>query len=130
LEQRNATGQRIGSARALFDLWIDAAEEAYAREALSEEFRHAIGALANAQMRLRAAVQKEAEQFCNLFGLPTRTEVDSAHRKIAELQRELRKAVRARTEAPRLRPQPARVEPEPVAAGPNKPVATKKSSTK
>ncbi len=130
LEQRNATGQRIGSARALFDLWIDAAEEAYAREALSEEFRHAIGALANAQMRLRAAVQKEAEQFCNLFGLPTRTEVDSAHRKIAELQRELRKAARARTEAPRARPQPATAEPEPVAAGPNKPVAAKKPPAK
>jgi hypothetical protein len=94
LDERDAPGKQIGSARALFDLWIDATEEVYAEAALSDDFRHVIGALSNAQMRLRAAVQKEAEQFCNLFGLPTRTEVDSAHRKIVELERALRKAAR------------------------------------
>ena len=126
LEQRNAPDRQIGSARALFDLWIDAAEEAYAAEALSPEFRHAIGALANAQMRLRAAVQKEAEQFCNLFGIPTRTEVDSAHRKIAELQRELRKA--ARTPVQARRSQPAQTEtPAPAAAAAKTP-AVKQAS--
>ena len=41
------------SARALFDLWIDAAEEAYAQVALSPEFREVYGAYVNAQMRLR-----------------------------------------------------------------------------
>ncbi len=121
LDEHDAPGKQIGSARALFDLWIDAAEEAYAEAALSTEFRHAIGALANSQMRLRAAVQKEAEQFCNLFGLPTRTEVDSAHRKIAELERALRKAARAQAE-PRqpvaAKAQPAPVVAEPVAAKP------------
>jgi hypothetical protein len=75
----------------LFDLWIDAAEEAYAEVALSEEFRHAWGALVNAQMRLRAGVQKEVEAASGLFGVPTRTEMDAAHRKIAELERELRR---------------------------------------
>ena len=124
LEQRNAPDKQIGSVRALFDLWIDAAEEAYAAEALSPEFRHAIGALANAQMRLRASVQKEAEQFCNLFGIPTRTEVDAAHRKIAELQRELRKTARARTEA--RPPQPAKTGAQaPAEAAPKKAPAKK-----
>lgn len=116
LDEHDAPGKQIGSARALFDLWIDAAEEAYAEAALSDEFRHAIGALSNAQMRLRAAVQKEAEQFCNLFGLPTRTEVDSAHRKIAELERALRKAARAQAE-PR-KPVAAKTQPAPAAAEP------------
>jgi hypothetical protein len=85
-------GRQISSARGLFDLWIDAAEQAYAEIALSQEFREACGALTNAQMRLRAGVQREVELMCAQFGMPTRTEVDSAHRKIAELERALRRA--------------------------------------
>ncbi len=91
LHARAENGNRISSARGLFDAWIDAAEAAYAESALSPEFRHAFGALANAQMRLRQGIQKEVEHVCGLFGMPTRTEIDSAHRRIAELERMLRK---------------------------------------
>lgn len=91
LSTRAEPGRQLGNARALFDLWIDAAEQAYAEAALSPEFRKVYGALTNAQMRLRLSVQQEVEQVCSLFGMPTRTEVDSAHRKIAELERVLRR---------------------------------------
>lgn len=89
LAEREEPGRQLASARALFDLWIDAAEEAYADIALSQEFREVYGALVNAQMRLRGGIQKEVELACGLFGMPTRTEVDAAHRKIAELERQL-----------------------------------------
>jgi poly[(R)-3-hydroxyalkanoate] polymerase subunit PhaE len=92
-------GRQITSARALFDLWIDSAEQAYAVIALSAEFRKVQGALTNAQMRLRAAIQLEVEHVTGLFGIPTRTEIDSAHRKVAELERALRRAASARTVA-------------------------------
>lgn len=95
LAARSEPGRQIDSARALFDLWIDAAEQAYAEAALSPEFRKVYGALTNAQMRLRLSVQREVEQVCGLFGMPTRTEVDSAHRKIVELERALRRMTRA-----------------------------------
>jgi class III poly(R)-hydroxyalkanoic acid synthase PhaE subunit len=91
LVERSAPGKALESARALFDLWIDAAEEAYAEVALSPEFRSAYGALVNAQMRLRQGVQREVEQAAAQFGMPTRTEVDAAHRRIAELERALRR---------------------------------------
>jgi len=45
----------------------------------------------NAQMRLRAGVQKEVEFASGLFGMPTREEMDAAHRKIAELERTVRR---------------------------------------
>ena len=90
LEAHAQPGRQLGSARALFDLWIDACEEAYAEVALSGDFREAWAALVNAQMRLRAGVQKEVEFAGGLFGMPTRTEVDAAHRKIAELERAVR----------------------------------------
>jgi class III poly(R)-hydroxyalkanoic acid synthase PhaE subunit len=91
LAEREEPGRQLTSARALFDLWIDAAEEAYAQVALSPEFREVYGAYVNAQMRLRNGMQGEIEQVCAAMGMPTRTEVDAAHRKIAELERVLRR---------------------------------------
>ncbi len=91
LAERAEPGRQIDSPRALFDLWIDAAEEAYAEVALSLEFRKAYGELVDAQMRLRAGMQREVEQACALLGMPTRTEVDAAHRKIVELERAVRR---------------------------------------
>lgn len=91
LAARSAPGRQIESTRVLFDLWIDAAEDAYAGIALSERFRETYGALVDAQMRLRAAVQREVEQFGQTIGTPTRTEVDAVHRKIVQLEREVRR---------------------------------------
>ena len=94
LAEREEPGRQVGSVRALFDLWVDAAEEAYADTALSTEYRKAYGELVNAQMQLRATTQAIAEQTANMLGMPGRTELDSAHRKIAELERQLRRMQR------------------------------------
>lgn len=91
LAERSQPGQQLESARALFDLWVDAAEESYAEIALSLRFREAYGNMVNAQMRLRAAVQREVEQLAEAVGMPTRSEVDAAHRKVARLEREMRR---------------------------------------
>lgn len=119
LSEREEPGRQLTSARALFDLWIDAAEESYAQIALSQEFRQVYGALVNAQMRLRSGIQRQVELACGQFGMPTRTEVDAAHRKIAELERQLR---RLRDAAPR----PVRAAAPPPAASARKPAAKKK----
>jgi class III poly(R)-hydroxyalkanoic acid synthase PhaE subunit len=91
LAGRTAPEARLKSVRALFDLWIDAAEEAYAEVALSPEFREVYGALVDAQMRVRAGVQDQVERMAAQFGMPTRTEADAAHRKIVELERQVRR---------------------------------------
>lgn len=138
LEEHAEPGRQLQNARALFDLWIDAAEEAYAKVAMSDDFRHAYGGLANAQARLRLGVQREVEQVCTQFGMPTRTEVDSAHRKIVELERALRKLTRARAAPARRAPAPRAAAPvetpvvveAPAASAPvaAEPKATKKRS--
>ena len=116
-------GRQLTSARALFDLWIDSAEQAYAGIALSAEFREVYGALTNAQMRLRAAIQLEVEHLTGMFGMPTRTEIDSAHRKIADLERALRRAASAgvRPVAERRAPPVPPAQKSAVAAGKAKP---------
>ncbi|MBB5206931.1 class III poly(R)-hydroxyalkanoic acid synthase subunit PhaE [Chiayiivirga flava] len=121
LEERAEPGRQLDSARALFDLWIDAAEDAWQQIALTDEFRAAYGSLANSQMRLRAAVQTEIEHIGNLFGLPSRTEMDASHRKVAALERELRRlrseldeAAHAARTREGARPAPTRARAAPV----------------
>ncbi|HET6604411.1 MAG TPA: class III poly(R)-hydroxyalkanoic acid synthase subunit PhaE [Xanthomonadaceae bacterium] len=97
LAECSEPGRQIDSMRALVDLWIDAAEEAYAEVALSEEFREIYGALVNAQMRVRQGMQGEVERMTGGMGMPTRSEIDSAHRRAHALQREVRE-LRSRLE--------------------------------
>lgn len=103
LAEHEEPGRQIGSVRALFDLWVDAAEEAWAQMALSPEYRHAFGELVNAQMRQRAAAQAVGEQAAATFGWPARSELDGAYRRLAEVERQLRRLQR-RDDAPAPRP--------------------------
>ena len=142
LIDREEPGRQVGSVRALFDLWVDAAEEAYAESALSLEYRHAYGTLVNAQMRMRNAIQSIMEQNATSAGLPGRAELDSAHRKIAELERLVRRIqrnaeagdeaasappVRNATPKPAAKAKPA-ARPKPAAKKVAKPAAKKQAS--
>jgi poly[(R)-3-hydroxyalkanoate] polymerase subunit PhaE len=90
LAAREEPGRQIDSLRALYDLWVDAAEESYAEIALSPEFREVYGALVNAQMRVRSQMQQEVERIATDFGMPTRSELDSIGQRLHDLRREVR----------------------------------------
>ncbi len=122
LAERSEPGRQIDSTRALFDLWIDAAEESWAEVAMTPEFRTAYGELVNAQSRTRAGVQGEVERVTGMFGMPTRTEVNSSHKKVTQLECDLRELRQRLAEleavvntaatspahaAPRAKPEPA-----------------------
>lgn len=90
LASRAGEGQPVESLKALYDLWVDAAEDAYADAALSDEFREVFGAMSNAQTRLRQLQQQQTEQWCRELGMPTRGEVASLGQRLQEVRRELR----------------------------------------
>src|SRR4051812_1440821 len=90
LAAREEPGRQIDSLRALYDLWVDAAEEGYAEVALSPEFRQVYGELVNAQMRMRSQIQQEVERIATDFGMPTRSELDSIGQRLHDLRREVR----------------------------------------
>lgn len=90
LAQRSEPGRQIDSLRGLYDVWVDAAEEAYAEIALSDEFRKTYGDVVNAQMRVRSHVQAEVERLGAELGMPTRSELNSVHQRLHGLRRELR----------------------------------------
>lgn len=85
-------GKQVESLKGLYDLWVDAMEEAYAQMALSDEFREVFGALTNAQMQVRKLQQQHTEQICRELGIPTRSEVNSLGQRVQQLRRELKQA--------------------------------------
>ncbi len=90
LGEHSEPGRQIGSMRALYDLWIDAAEEAYAEVALSPAFRKAYADLVNTQMRSRQLQQREVSRAARELGMPTREELDGVLTRLHQLQRDLR----------------------------------------
>jgi class III poly(R)-hydroxyalkanoic acid synthase PhaE subunit len=90
LTRHAAPGQQVESLKALYDLWVDASEEAYAEIALSDEFRDAYGDMVNTQMRVRQLQQQQTEQMCRQLGVPTRSEVSSLGERLQALRREFR----------------------------------------
>jgi hypothetical protein len=91
LAQRDAASPPVESLKALYDLWVDAAEDAYAEIALSDEFRSVYGEMVNTQMRVRQLQQRQTGQLCRELGLPTREEVSSLGQRLQQLRREVRK---------------------------------------
>ncbi len=90
LAEHEEPGRQIESMRALYDLWVDAAEEGYAEIALSPEFREVYGALVNAQMRVRSQTQHEIQRVATDLGMPTRSEINSIGERLQALRREVR----------------------------------------
>jgi polyhydroxyalkanoate synthase subunit PhaE len=87
LAERAEPGRQIDSMRGLYDLWVDAAEQAYAETALTDEFRKVYGDVVNAQTRVRSQVQQEVERIGTDLGMPTRTELNSVHKRLHEMRR-------------------------------------------
>ncbi|HET7065451.1 MAG TPA: class III poly(R)-hydroxyalkanoic acid synthase subunit PhaE [Rudaea sp.] len=95
LAERSEPGRQIDSVRALYDLWVDSAEEAYAEIALSDEFRKVYGDVVDSQMRVRSQLQQEVERIGVDLGMPTRSELNSVHKRLHDLRRELRESQEA-----------------------------------
>jgi|CXWL01.1.fsa_nt_gi hypothetical protein len=89
LEERSEPGRQITSMRGLYDVFVDASEEGYAEVALSDEFREAYGEMVNAQMRVRQAVQGEVERSTAALGMPSRSELDTVHKRMHDMRRQM-----------------------------------------
>jgi class III poly(R)-hydroxyalkanoic acid synthase PhaE subunit len=128
LAERSEPGREITSMRALYDLYVDAAEEGYAEVALSDEFREVYGALVNSQMRVRQRVQDEIERSTASLGIPGRTELDSVHKRLHDLRRRVADLEEKLAAQATVAPSPME-KPAPVAAKPVRKVAAKPAAT-
>jgi hypothetical protein len=83
-------GETPASQRAALDLWIETANRALLEMQRSERYLASQAQILRASTELRLAQQEVAEYYGQMFGLPTRTELDDVHKSLTELRRELR----------------------------------------
>jgi len=90
LQSMHEEGKKIESLRALYDMWVDASEDAYADFAMSDEYQVVYGDLVNALMQVRQDINQLAEQQYHLMNIPTRSEIDTMQHRQQENRRESR----------------------------------------
>lgn len=89
LEDMSEAGEKVENLRALYDLWVDCSEDAYADRASSQEFAAAQAKMTNALIAWKHHNQKMTEEWIGATGLPTKRELDTAHRRLHRMRREV-----------------------------------------
>ena len=85
-----AEGDAITSVRQLYDLWVDAAEDAYAAVVTTEEYSEIYARMINAQMALTNHTRNVVDQAIGMLDLPTRKGLNTVQQRQQELRREIR----------------------------------------
>src|SRR6202166_2965411 len=95
--QKRSSGDptMLGSPAALYDAWIDGAEEAYARAAHSEQFARLLADLCNILSAFKIERGKLLEALARQLDRPSRAEIDSLHRQVRSLTTAAAKAAAA-----------------------------------
>lgn len=103
-ELRARRAEALGGIRELYDLWVSVGEQEFAKIAHDEEFVRLQARMNNALTRLRRAQQHIAEYALKQLDLPTRSELNSVHRRLRDLAARLETLERGR--APQAKPAP------------------------
>ena len=99
-------------ALALYETWVECAEEAYAATVRKDDFCRLQAQLTNTAMALLLAQRKQAEALARAWGLPTREEADALQRQIRELRQELEQRATARGAQSTATPEAAAARPK------------------
>lgn len=87
--ERVTSGTGFDSMRSFYNTWVDCGEEAYAEIALSDEFTSAQAGLTNTLMAVKRQEQKMVDETLSALNMPTRRELDTSHRRLHQLQRQV-----------------------------------------
>ncbi|MDD3518399.1 MAG: class III poly(R)-hydroxyalkanoic acid synthase subunit PhaE [Chromatiales bacterium] len=117
----------LTSVRQIYDLWVDACENAYATYAQSDEYAERYGRMVNALMALKRQGARLVDEQLEAMNMPTRREVSTLQKRLHETRRE-QHALRAEIE--RLNERLAALAPdEPTVSRPAR-AATKRATRK
>jgi polyhydroxyalkanoate synthase subunit PhaE len=115
IQQRMVEGNPIESLREVHDLWIDSCEQAYANYVVTDKYVGVYGRLVNSLMALTRHGTMMVDQVLSAMNMPTRSEMDTLHRRLQETRREskvlraeldsLRKMLRSEMQSSRRSPQ-------------------------
>ncbi len=94
LSARQAKNEPLRSLREAYDLYVDCAEEAYGEAVSADEFGVVSAQLTNAAMALKRYSQTMSDNMARAANLPTRSELDTTHRHVHQLKRQLNRITR------------------------------------
>lgn len=103
LNEKADRKEMLGSWREVLALWIETANTALLEAQRSDKYLETQRELLKASTDLRLAQQEMAAFYSEVFGYPTRAELDDVHRSVTELRRELRALERASRNASTVR---------------------------
>jgi len=89
MTEKTRTGESFDGLRAVYNLWIDCGEEAYAELVATADFPQLQAEMVNALMRMKRQEQEMVEEVLTALNMPTRQEMDTTHKRVYELQRQL-----------------------------------------
>jgi poly[(R)-3-hydroxyalkanoate] polymerase subunit PhaE len=95
LNEKADRKEALGSWREVLALWVDTANSTLLETQRSETYLKSQREILKASTDLRLAQQEMAAFYSEMFGYPTREELDDVHRAMTELRREVRKLQRA-----------------------------------
>jgi hypothetical protein len=95
LNEKADRKETLASWRDVLALWVDTANTTLLETQRSETYLESQREILKASTDLRLAQQELAAFYSEVFGYPTRTELDDVHRTVTELRRELRALQRA-----------------------------------
>ena len=81
--------KNISSLREIYDLWVDANEDAYAEFVYSEEYTQLYSAMVNSLMAFKQHNQKFVDKSLSEMNIPTQKGMDTVKQRLQEVRREL-----------------------------------------
>jgi class III poly(R)-hydroxyalkanoic acid synthase PhaE subunit len=103
----------IGSARELYDMWVQCCEAEYADRVMTDEYTELHGRLVNALMRVKQRMSVIVDEYLGAMNMPTRRELRTLQDRVQEARRETK---RLRSELDALKKQLGAAAPAPAAA--------------
>ncbi len=88
IQVRMMDGNPIKSLRELYDLWVDSCEQAYGNYVVTDKYVGVYGRLVNSLMALKRHGTMMVDEVLSGMNMPTRSEVDTLHRRLQETRRE------------------------------------------
>jgi class III poly(R)-hydroxyalkanoic acid synthase PhaE subunit len=89
MTEKTRAGESFEGLRAVYNLWIDCGEEAYAEQVANTEFPLLQADMINALMRMKRHEQQMLEEVMTALNMPTRSEMDTTHKRIYDLQQQV-----------------------------------------
>lgn len=83
-------GEQIDSVRTFLNQWSNTADSVFLEVFRSDDYIELQGKLVNTMMAYRQQQREISEEMLRVLDLPTRSEIDEAHRRIYELRREIK----------------------------------------